>query len=205
VELEYIPPVMPTFLNYMKQSQQIPAKLPKCTVNIIQHIINIRGFTEVLKRIQSTYNDISLELYKNSEDKQCLVVISKVLKFGISHARYITEIFKDSENIIQVILIIQLDITPLARKTIKSPHIHMFHVNQLEFPFYEHKMISEHVLCSDDDIAKLRMFAKPSQLPILSTNDPICRLHGWPVGSIIKCTPNLSSTSAINIRYRVVG
>jgi len=206
-ELEYTSPVLPTFLDYIKQTKQpqLPVCISKRTHDIIVHMIHVRGFTKHSEQLTSAFPRIQLDTYTNESNKQCVVAIVELQKFGIKHARYIKEKLNDP-TIIQLILVSLSEITPLAKKALSHPMIDTFLVDQLKFPFYEHKMIPTHVLCSPDDIKHLQSIAafKTSQLPILPKTDPICHFYGWQTGSIIRCVTNLSSSGIPNVKYRTV-
>ena len=191
-------PLVPTFMQYLeKVNGKSVQNITTVPYNILGDMMVARGFDLRLPDIKSEFKQVHIQLHKNSRTEQeSLLVISKLKKLGIKQARYLNTLeYK------QITVVVAGEITPLAKKTLCNAQL--LSADQLQFRFFDHKMIPTHVKCSREDMKHLPK-VKKSQLPVMSRNDPICRFYGWSTGSIIKSIVHFSDTSPPNVKYRIV-
>lgn len=112
------------------------------------------------------------------------------------------------------IIISSEEFTPEAQKKISGitkPTIQVFFDYQLYFNPTFHFLTPKHTKISDEDRRKLLAESKiqPSQLLVISIDDPIVRYYGWKIGNIIRIErTNLVTNQTLvknSISYRIVG
>ena len=113
-------------------------------------------------------------------------------------------------GVARAILVYKGILTPMAKKAIDyakegDGSIEYFKETELIINITEHKWVPQHILLTDEEVDALlaRYKAKPSQLPRISSDDPIARYYGLEVDQVVKIVRR-SETAGRYVTYRRV-
>ncbi|KAJ6793074.1 DNA-directed RNA polymerases II and IV subunit 5A [Iris pallida] len=140
---------------------------------------------------------------KNPED-QIFVFFPDDVKIGVTHIKKYIDRMK-SENATRAILVVQQNLTPMAKKSIQEVTYHMevFQEAELLVNINKHSLVPEHQVLTNEAKKELleRYALKETQLPRILHSDPIAKYHGLQRGQVVKIIRE-SETAGRYVTYR---
>lgn len=146
------------------------------------------------------------------EGEKLLVYYADVTntQMGVETVREVATIL-DKDKINNAVIITPKPVHSTARKQLESlvsKNIQVFLEDELAFDRIAHKFVPEHIPLTEDEQTKFLLDGgiNIDQLPIIRTNDIMCRYYGMRPGQIFKIIrTNMFETSIVkSIAYRAV-
>lgn len=143
----------------------------------------------------------------DDESNQLFVFFPEDEKVGVKPIKILTDRMKD-ESVSRAILVLRVDITPIARQALQelsdSFRIEHFKESELLVDITEHTLVPEHQVLSMNEKQELlkRYRLKDTQLPRIQPNDPVARFYGMKRGQVVKII-RPSETAGRYVTYRV--
>ena len=181
-----------------KRGYMVPRELREITPAIF-----VQRFSEFPAR------DALTMLVEKDDDEtdQLFVFFPEDEKVGVKPIKVLTDRMKE-EDVHRAILVLRLDITPLARQAVQelsdSFRIETFKESDLLIDITEHCLVPKHVVLSQNEKSELlnRYRLKEQQLPRIQPNDPVARFYGMKRGQVVKII-RPSETAGRYVTYRV--
>ena len=181
-----------------KRGYMVPRELREITPAIF-----VQRFSE-----QPARDALTMLVEKDDDETdQLFVFFPEDEKVGVKPIKVLTDRMKE-EDVHRAILVLRLDITPLARQAVQelsdSFRIETFKESDLLIDITEHCLVPKHVVLSQNEKSELlnRYRLKEQQLPRIQPNDPVARFYGMKRGQVVKII-RPSETAGRYVTYRV--
>jgi hypothetical protein len=117
-------------------------------------------------------------------------------KFGVNSAR---EVLQHLEEYKEFVVVLRMPVTTAAKTLLKDRQVQWFTLAEMEHMPLDHALVSDHV----------RVKSVPGNIslesgPYIHLSDIIVRVHGWPIGTIVRTTRRIGGAHEKLTYYRRV-
>lgn len=187
----------------------LPLLTPKISSKRIMEglsaILELRGYKILKTQDQEEGIDIIAEMKGESGKKVRL--LAHIPEKEVVGVKIIRDIIKrvEEEGFTRVLISAKEKFTPYAKREANEAQIELLAGPFPLFDIFAHELVPDHKFATKEEINELqRKFGiKLSQLPKISTNDPVARTLGARVGDVLRITRESATTKTSSV-YRVV-
>lgn len=168
-------------------------------------ILELRGYKILKTQDREEGIDIIAEMKGESGKKVRL--LAHIPEKEVVGVKIIRDIIKkvEEEGFTRVLISAKEKFTPYAKREANEAQIELLAGPFPLFDIFAHELVPDHKFATKEEINELqRKFGiKLSQLPKISTNDPVARTLGARVGDVLRITRESATTKTSSV-YRVV-